>query len=250
MDSIANFRDLGGIRTAEGCIKKKQLLRSGELVEISKPDRAKLIDEFELRLIIDFRDESEISKRPDVIMECIEYCNIDIMENIEETTTNLEKITKDFNMIIAEEGMKDIYTKITLDKYARLGYNRFIHKLVEHEKGAALFHCFAGKDRTGIGAAILLTILGVNKNDIFEDYLLTNAMRKTFNVKLIQEARRDGLSEQQLAGLETLYTVKESFLHSMYTAIYDKYGTFENYIKNGLMVSPSIIEKLRRKYVE
>ena len=61
--------------------------------------------------------------------------------------------------------------------------------LLNTEEGSTLLHCFAGKDRTGISAAVILTILGASKDDIAADYLKTNQLRKKENEELLGQLR-------------------------------------------------------------
>lgn len=246
--NIVNFRDLGGISTRYGTIKEHKLLRSGELVNLHPSDVDTLVNQYQLRLILDFRDQNEIGKRPDMEIPGARYCNIDIMKEVEENKTSLDHVAADLNPQTADEGMRDIYRTIILNSHAGKSYHDFVSQLIRLEEGAALFHCFAGKDRTGIGAAIVLTMLGVHKDDIMADYLLTNEMRQEENDRLIEQARLTGLSELQLQGLRHLYSVDESYLEEMYRTIDEVYGCFDHYLGTGLSITAKEIELLRTGY--
>lgn len=83
-------------------------------------------------------------------------------------------------------------------------------KLLSYPQEAILFHCFAGKDRTGIGAALILSALGVEHSYILEDYLKTNEQRKTANEQIIAQYQANGTPLAEIQQLETLLYVKKS----------------------------------------
>ncbi|MGC4019272.1 MAG: tyrosine-protein phosphatase [Muricomes sp.] len=251
MAGLVNFRELGGMKTAYGTISKNRLFRSGELVEIGQEDINKLLGDHQLKMIVDFRDKKEVSLKPDVSISGVEYCHIDIMKSIKENTTNLDNISIELNIASADRGMQDIYKEITLDSGSRQGYHDFIIKLKGLAQGATIFHCFAGKDRTGIGAAIVLTILGANRDDIFEDYLQTNKSREAENDLLLGIIEKEkGLNSVQLEGMRRLLSVHESYLETMYRTVEESYGDFEGYIREGLNITDKDTELLRNLYLE
>lgn len=247
--SVINFRDLGGMPTKYGVIKKHRLLRSGELVGLSPEDIDMLTKEYDLKLILDFRDQNEITKRPDMDLPGVQYHHINIMKAIKENATSLDNVKDDLTPERADEGMRGIYRTIVQDSYSCTAYREFLQSLIELKEGAALFHCFAGKDRTGIGAAIILTILGASQEDIYADYMKTNELRAEANEALIELDRQRGFGEAQLDGLRRLYTVHESYLAEMYQAIEDQYGSFDHYIRDGLGITTQEITLLRELYL-
>lgn len=251
MKKLVNFRDIGGITTVNGYkVKSKRLLRSGAVSDISISDKRKLLEEYNLSLIVDFRDEGEILKQPDDNIEGVDYCNINIMQEIQETTTDPDSISDGFNSEMAKEGMKSIYKEIILDQTARRGYRHFIQMLTRQREGAVLFHCYAGKDRTGIGAAIILTILGVSEDDIFNDYMKTNEQRAAANLLILDEAKQNGYCNAQLEGLEKLMSVDASYLEEMYKTISECFGSFADYIADGLAIKQEEIELMKQIYLE
>lgn len=251
MSGLVNFRELGGMKTAYGTIRRNRLFRSGELVEVGKEDINSLIQDHQLKMIVDFRDKKEVGLRPDVTISGVEYCHIDIMKSIKENTTSLDNISADLNISLADRGMQDIYKGITLDSGSRQGYHDFIIKLNEITQGSTIFHCFAGKDRTGIGAAIVLTILGADRDDIFEDYLQTNKSRETANDSILEAIEIEkGFNSQQLEGMRRLLSVHESYLETMYDTAKEAYGDFEGYIREGLSITDKDAELLRSLYLE
>lgn len=250
MLNLVNFRDMGGMRSADGRhIKSRRLLRSGEVVDIGRQDTDQLLGWYNLKLVVDFRGIRERTKRPDDQISGVRFCNIDIMKDLKQAAS-IEGMKDEAAKTGAIEGMEAVYRNIILDPSAQMGYRQFIRLLAEQETGSVLFHCFAGKDRTGIGAAIILSILDVSKDDIFADYLKTNELRKDANQKLLDAAREDGYTEWQLEGLNALLSVREEYLEGAYRTIYEHFGTVGSYIEDGLGLDSEVREKLRMNYLE
>lgn len=250
MINLVNFRDLGGMKTADGRrVKMKRILRSGEVVKIGREDTEILLNDYQLKQIIDFRGTKECSERPDDTFDMVQYYNIDIMKEIKHSTS-MESMVRNSVKYDADEQMKEVYRNIGKDAFARSGYQQFVRLLLGLKQGSSLFHCFAGKDRTGIGAAIILSILGVSKDDIFEDFLKTNKQREAANQWIIDDAQKQGYNDKQLETLLRLMCVDAGYLEELYQTIDEDYGTFNIYIKQGLGISQSEVESLQNLYLE
>jgi len=144
--------------------------------------------------------------------------------------------------------MCGVYRELVVSPEARVGYRQFVDVLLG-SKGSVLFHCFAGKDRTGWGAVIVLKILGVSEEDIVSDYLATIEGRKGANSRLIEEQREKGLSQEQLDVFEELMSVKGSYLEAAFNAVEEEYGSFDDYLRQGLGVEDDEITLLRNLYL-
>jgi len=246
IQNLTNFRDLGGIRTKNNAIiKDKHLLRSGELYQLSSSDREILQSEYNLRLIVDLRSRQEIQNSPDDAIAQADHLHLDVMKNLPEDAPGMEGLLEYNNLAVVDEKMKAVYKVLVLDSGAQEEYRRFVKETARLNDGSCLFHCFAGKDRTGLAAAILLEILGVNRDDIFADYLRTNQLRRAANQIICEEAHQQGASKLQLEALEQLLQVKDIYLAEAYNAIEEIYGSFERYLTDGLLVTPDTVEALR-----
>lgn len=251
METLVNFRDIGGYKTEDGRkVKKKRLLRSGEVVNLSSKDHQILLSAYQLQSIIDLRGSDEIAEKPDDQIKNVAYWHIDVMKELKGRTASKADMLKSLNTADPEKHMLDVYKEFVLNKGAQSGYRRFVKQLIKTEEGATLFHCFAGKDRTGIAAAVILKILGVHKDDIFEDYLLTNVQRAEANKKLIDEAREYGLSLSQLEALEINMGVKEEYLYYAFSLIEETYGGFSGYLEQGLALNENDFDQLKQLYLE
>lgn len=244
-----NLRDLGGLPTADG--RKTQharLLRAGEIVGLSPEEQQKMLDDYLLRMIIDFRGDAEVMDAPDDIWGDIVYKQIDICKDIHSNgadKTSLENI----NSAMIDEYMASLYRNMVLNEVSRQGFREFISLLLEQKEGATLFHCYAGKDRTGMGAAIILTLLGVSREDIFADYLQTNVLRAKANHALIEEHRRKGTTEDAIETIRVAMEVKEEYLLAAYETAEKKYGSFMQFIQEGLGITHAHQQELQRLYL-
>lgn len=114
-----------------------------------------------------------------------------------------------------------------------------------------IFHCFAGKDRTGFAAAVILKMAGIDNQQIIDDYLLTNEMRKHANQQTMQAIQSQlYVDERELTGLRTLLEVDARYLEHAADVILVKFGSFENYLAKGLALPDDYVEQFQDKYVE
>ena len=246
---LTNFRDLGGLTGADGKkVKEKAILRAGEPVGLADTVIAELIDNYKLAHVIDLRGEHEVTNYPVDHIEGAEYLNIDILSSHLKKAPSLDEILENLNPNVADEFMNGVYRELVVSPEAKAGYRQFIDVLL-NPRGSLLFHCYAGKDRTGWGAVIILKILGVNDDDIIADYLATVEARKAVNAKLIEAHREKGLNQEQLDIFEELLSVKISYIEAAFNTVEKEYETFDNYLRQGLSVTNEEIAKLRNLYL-
>lgn len=143
--------------------------------------------------------------------------------------------------------MLETYKEIVVSESALNGYKKFLEDTLKSEEGI-LFHCFAGKDRTGFGAALILKIAGASDEQIIEDYLETNVMRKLENKKILQKVSNE-LSEEQLSALKKALNVNLDYLNYAKKVLIEEYGDFTNYLTFGLTLDDDYLKKFREKYV-
>ena len=248
--NLVNFRDLGGIETIDGKkVKTKRLLRAGEPVKMNGAAVTMLINH-KLSAIADFRSAREIASAPVDKLPGVSYINFDIMADQPENAASEEDWLKRLHPDYADKHMIDLYRDFITSQSGRSGYSQFTKYCINNNEGAILFHCAAGKDRTGFGAALILKLLGVSDEDVFHDYLKTIEARKESNEKIVENYRTKGLTEDQLSALAMLYSVKRAYLEATFETIQAEYGSFDAYIENGLMITPAEIERLRELYLE
>jgi Protein tyrosine/serine phosphatase len=166
-----NFRDLGGYKTSDGkTVKWGKVYRSDNLHSLTDED-LKYMERLNIKSVVDFRSDEERNEEPDrltpdmtPILLPIKFEPEGVTENLTRDLTfgNLDSsnLLRDFNIILVKEFTEE--------------YREFFRHIVDNGGEPFLLHCTAGKDRAGFGSAMILTVLGVPREKIIEDYLLTN----------------------------------------------------------------------------
>ncbi|KRL00565.1 tyrosine-protein phosphatase [Liquorilactobacillus capillatus] len=242
---ITNFRDIGGYQTADGHLKSGIFFRSGELYNLKPQNITFLNDTLHLKKIYDFRRPEEINSRPDTSIDKILYENINLLSSPRKANPSLK------NMVIAtniEEHMLSVYSELVLSPASQKGYHQFLVEILNNTD-PIVFHCFAGKDRTGFAAALLLKIAGASDADIFEDYLLTNQARKKENAQILARFQQK-LPPEKLTALDISLNVKAAYLAHAFTLIKQRYGSFDTYLEKGLQLPSSYISQFRNLYIK
>lgn len=157
-----NIRDLGGYaRAGGGATQWRRLLRGDNLFHLEAESQASLV-EAGLSLVIDLRNDREIQAEPNPFVrhEPVAYRNISLFERL----SPIDLLASPFDM---SERYRD-----ALD-HCGDGLAEVLVAIADAPPGLVLFHCTAGKDRTGLVAALLLTMAGVSEDDVIADYALT-----------------------------------------------------------------------------
>lgn len=232
-----NFRDLGGQVTSDGRrIRHRRLFRSDHLSSISEADREALT-RLGIRNILDFRSDPERVAFP---------CRMTDVPNVSlaiqtDTAQRLQELMRAGHRLDAAKGreiMCDIYRRY-IRAHSR-SFHAFFGHLLEHD-GPHLFHCTAGKDRTGTAAAMLLTALGVPWRSIVADYLLTNTHWK------MKPHQGTGLPDEVR---HVLGIADADYLSAAFQVIDSEYGGWEAYARDHLGIGPREHAQLRERYLE
>lgn len=256
LQKITNCRDLGGFKTKDGYkVKEKCLIRSENLFSATDKDIEKLKNVYGLKTIIDFRTDIECEQKPDPKINGVRYIHNPILRAQTLGITrervdyrDLPKLFTDID-ITPLEYMQKMYRSLVLDEYAQEHYKEFFRILIE-EDGAFLWHCTAGKDRVGMGTALLLSALGVEREEIISDYLMTDYYFRFENAKLkflIKVAVRDKKVREYL---RWLLSVKREYISASLDAVDDKYGNIKNYLHSVMELSEGDILILKEKFLE
>lgn len=250
-EKLTNFRSLGGLKTKDGrTVKNNRLLRSGELSAITFADIAQLTSDYNLKEVIDMRTNNEITERPDITIPGTTMHHIDFFgKQATEKAPTFESM-KDGETPDADQHLMHAYEDMLLGEVGQSAYRSFFDILLDTEDGAVLWHCFAGKDRTGTSAALILEALGVSREDIYEDYLKTNASRKSENDAMLRDLQAQGYDDETLEQIENMLYVKKEYLDFFFKTIDEKFGNTENFLFEALGLTPADIEKLKELYLD
>ncbi|MBF6128779.1 tyrosine-protein phosphatase [Nocardia brasiliensis] len=215
LQGVQNARDLGGYRTVDGkTVRTGLVYRTGQLNNATPDDLAALADR-KVRFVDDLRTVYERAVGPDKVPAGAVAHWDDVIgqappEVLASTLTGGDSLYRAF---ITAPGANAAFAAVLRD-------------ILGAEDGAVLFHCTAGKDRTGWTAAVLLTLLGVDRATVNQDYLLSNEYRN---------ARPD----------DALNGVQQPWLDAAFDQANQTYGSFDNYVRDGLGLSAADIAALR-----
>lgn len=250
-----NFRDLGGYRTADGRrVKWRHLYRSGELTELSDED-VETLARLGIRTVVDLRGVAEAQKKgPDRIPAGASLTSIAIEPGDLSPMLGPAFTKGDFGLV-PEDLLPRINREYVRDWGLKLG--SLLRVVAEATNRPLVFHCTHGKDRAGIGAAILLSALGVPWETVMEDYLLSNVHRRAGAEAALRglrasAARQRGVppSEVDMTNIRGLFFVHDSYLGAAYDEITTFYGSVQAFIRDGIGWSDAEVEQLRDGLLE
>jgi protein-tyrosine phosphatase len=253
LEGANNFRDLGGYRTADGHYVRWGLVyRSDYLVNLTPKDSAYL-NSLGIRLVCDVRADGERMRAPDPTQwagNAPEVLTVPIGPN-RDGRLSAEDLKKRVAKINAET--KDSIRGYDYAITDAPQYGKILHRIAAGDL-PAVEHCTAGKDRTGVFSAILLTALGVPRETVVQDYLLTT--QYMLAPESIERTTADlqkifGLSEPpDVATVKAIMTTKPETLQATFDNITKTYGSFDNYLHDGLKLSDSDLASLREQLLE
>jgi protein-tyrosine phosphatase len=239
LQSQPNFRDLGGIVTNNGKkIRTGLIFRSGDLHSISDEDVAKL-EEIGLATIIDFRSEREREWRPDKKIRTVR--NIYHMTIPDAVRDQATEFLKQNDLISLESLLIDEYRRMVTEH--RKEFAALLNLIANTDDLPLVFHCAAGKDRTGLAAIFLLTALGVSMDLILEDYYSTNGYNAGYAEKMISRIKESGYNGELM---RPMLEVRKDYLDAALHEIEHRYGGLSTYLTETLNVD---IVKLKNRYL-
>lgn len=232
-----NFRDLGGLKTKDGrFVKWGKIFRADDLHRLTDSDLSYLAS-IPINSVVDFRAENEIENAPDKTPGIAGYYQLSITPGNLPTSTKLSKENLSaLRSLNIDSVMMNINELLVTDPTSIQQYTTFFQLLSDETKVPLLFHCSAGKDRTGMAAALTLFALGADEETVLNDYLSSN--------KYIKE--KYAQYTNQHPSLEPLFSVKAEYLEAGIKKIKEEYGSVENYLDKTLKVNR---KKLKEMYL-
>lgn len=256
-ESLLNTRDLGGMTGMDGRkIRPGKLIRSGHLHPASAKDLEKIAGLADT--IVDFRSDQECREKPEAEIPGVSMHHIPIFGSAKAGVTRDEesfaKVMKNmlFDPLIARDHMCRTYADFVTGEFAVRQFEQFIRLLLEDHQKAILWHCTAGKDRTGFAAVIIQKLLGVCDADIAADYLMTNACLEPETRGLTEMMKkRPGASPATAEeAVKYIFTARIEYLETVFDKISETYGSFDRFILDGLHITPEEQAKIRETYLE
>ena len=256
LQGLNNTRDLGGMRGADGGrIISGKLIRSGHLHDATAADLEYLSGN--VCLVVDLRTKPEIEEKPDPFIENVENLCLPVLERLAAgVSREAESDKAAFAMVasdpeLAEQYMLRTYSSLITSDYSISQYRRFVQLLFHKREKAVLWHCTAGKDRAGLATVIVQELLGVDRSDIYEDYLKTNEylseeISRICKMISLQIGSEDEKTEK---ALRCLFGVEKQYLDTVYRKIEEVYGGFKGFLTKGLYLEEADCDALRNTYL-
>ena len=246
-----NFRDLGGYKTEDGrTVKWGKIYRSDNLHSLTDED-LKYMKRLNIKSVVDFRSLEERKSEPDRLnpdmTQVLLPINFQPKELDDDSIKNIIKdltfgdldssnLLRDFNIVIVEEFAEE--------------YKNFFRYIIENNAEPLVFHCTAGKDRAGFASAMILTILGVPREKVIEDYLLTNTYVKDHVDDKMLEIELKTFFRADTDNLRKINLVEERYIQAAFDTIDSKWGGMDRYVSEALNLNEEDILKLQDFYLE
>ncbi|MFD7326538.1 tyrosine-protein phosphatase [Streptomyces sp. NPDC059875] len=253
--TVANLRDLGSLPLGEGrSVRTGRVFRSAQLDRLDPADP--VVAALGIRTVVDFRTENERADRPDHLPPGGRLLIADVLADHLATSglppaAMLKKLLTD--PALADEFLgggraHDAFTRtyrafVTTDS-ARASYRAFLGELGDPHAGPLLFHCTAGKDRTGWAATIVLSLLGADEETVMAEFLSVNpAVRQAFAPMIEGFTAQGGDPELALA----LIGVVPAYLEAALDEVAVRHGSMEKYVREGLGVPDEVTDVIRER---
>ncbi len=227
LEGAYNLRDVGGYKTRQGStVKWGMMYRGGELHTLT-PGDVKIMESRNIRTIIDFRSDHERAEYPDAAIPTV--------VNQVELPINAGNMIEMQNLPVINDG-REIMKELgrLLVRYSTDVYTAFFEVLSDKKNAPVLFHCSAGKDRTGFGAALFLAALGVDRETIIEDYMLS--------AEYLQGKYDDIIAADPF--MAPMMTVRPEYLEASLGVVDTEFGGMETYLKKTLGVDMDLLKSI------
>lgn len=249
LNGVFNFRDLGGYQTVDGRrVAWGKVYRSGTLSDLTAEDWV-VLQQLGVKIICDLRSENERQAEP---LRFPENNNAAYhhfpFEHIETSTTQRLRILF-FKPDVLQSALTELYIRYLLELNAPI-FGKVLKLAADPQNHPMIFHCTAGKDRTGLSAALLLLVLGVPEETVIADYTLSNRIYPhllKYAEKASKSLRFLGIRGQDLA---PLLVADARHLRAALDHLKNKYGSIEGYLREKAGVDDETIACLRENLLE
>ena len=214
------------------------LFRSDVLYHLNPKEKALLRDN-NIKVIIDLRGKDEVEHLKDTNIKVIKFINLPLLPEKKEDEPSPIVTIKHMTLPDMAYAYRQLVRRDIKDSWSKI-----FNVLLENNSGPILFHCSAGKDRTGVVTAVILTALGIDKEIIYQDYLLTNEKPlyyKKMALKMDPESREIFLE---------YFQAKKEYLDAAFDEINKIYGSFDNFLLETCLIDNNKLAIFKDKYLK
>jgi protein-tyrosine phosphatase len=250
LEGVRNFRDIGGHRTVDGRrVRTGEVFRAAHFAEATDRD-LDVLRSLGIRVVIDFRGPGEIeAEGEDRLPAGVRLVPIPMYDpargnDIRELlySSPAEVVAEVYGSGRAAEAMVKGSVVFVTDAERVEQYGAMFRTIIEAD-GPAVFHCAAGKDRTGWGASLMLLVLGVPEETVIAHYLESNLHRRERSGRLL-EFEEAGLDPEIL---QPFFDVREEYKRAALDAVERHWGGIDAYVHDGLRITEGELDRFRRR---
>lgn len=227
LDKTYNFRDIGGYRTNDNRRMRWGLIyRSAHLAELTGRDH-ELLSRIGIKLVCDFRTIEEAEAQPDKLPAdgSMEYLHMPIAHGKLDPAEAVGRIKKGDISWLTDDFMTNNYLK-QIDDFAFL-WKQFFERLMNPSDRPLVFHCTAGKDRTGVCAALILLTAGVPESTVIDDHALSNTYNAPVIDRIKQEVRKFGIDPDDM---RSYLSAPREAMEAVVAHLKGTYGSAKEYL--------------------
>lgn len=245
---VPNLRDLGGVATADGgATRPGTLFRSGQLDGLTD-DGVRHLAGLGVRTVVDLRTAHERAAGADRLPPSVRHIVADVLaDHPQDAAATLAAALRDPGRAAAllrdgslTQYMLGSYRDFATTASAHAAYRQLLEAAARG--GPVLFHCTAGKDRTGWGANLLLWVAGVDEDTRMAEYLAVNPAVEAMFAHIYAAVAARGLDPELM---RPLLQVQPAYLHAAHTAVREQFGGLEGYLRDGLGVGGDVVRGAR-----
>jgi protein-tyrosine phosphatase len=244
LSTAANFRDAGGYRTTDGkWVRVGLVYRSNGIEHLTDEELAE-VGRLHIKLVCDLRTAEEIRRGPDRAPPGVEDISADVLADDAEFIHSLmsggARDGSTGGPLSHEQLEQRIYRDFVRLPSAQRAYRQLFERLADPAALPTVFHCTAGKDRTGWAQAVFLSLLGVPRATIVADYVLTNEYLRGAALASVRQASPSTPSK---------VVADPAALDAAFDEVTRDFGSFDHYLRKGLQLSDATLEALRRNFL-
>lgn len=247
--SVKNLRDFGEIVNKDGkTLKNGFFIRSGSLSSLSEKEKDILFTDFNVKTVIDLRTQGEIREKPDQLEEGVAYYNIPIINEAMAGISHEKEARKDLSLI---PDLADLYRLVASNDHSIEQIKKVFEVILDrYEDGAVLWHCSEGKDRCGMISALFLSLLDVDRETIFENYLLSNQYgrrkaKKYYTLVVLVKHNKEYAKKAY-----GVFIADRKYMEAAFDAIEAHSGSIEAFLKDRIGITDEQKEKLKDFYLQ